>query len=258
MKLPLVEMAGRLLCYVDLVFVQQGQSDVSASSPCSQTKDASGRARRWWQLLRVYVLLCGRCRNAPAGAEQQPRALQLLLRWRMSHDMLFQKPQRCTEQKGCSPPVSPPRSVSPPPRRLEAPPAWSRKIPERVPPQPDSPAEMVRKSAWTLVVLWVLYFVQGLPFGFQSKSLPLLLRERGFTLRHIGYANLLSVPWTCKFLVSPFVDRWGVGLPCGHRKAWILPMQCCLIVACLLAAWIFVRWPPPPLAQTLSSLDTCH
>ena len=48
----------------------------------------------------------------------------------------------------------------------------------------------------TIVLLWVLYFVQGLPFGFQSKSLPLLLRERGFDLRHIGYANLLSLPWT--------------------------------------------------------------
>jgi hypothetical protein len=166
----------------------------------------------------------------------------------------------CKEEKDCSPPVSPPR---PKKRRLEAPLDSPWKIPAHVPkpapPQPDSPAEMVRKSAWTLVVLWVLYFVQGLPFGFQSKSLPLLLRERGFTLRHIGYANLLSVPWTCKFLVSPFVDRWGVGSPWGHRKIWILPMQCCLIVACLLAAAIFVRWPPPaPLAQTLSPLDTCN
>ena len=95
----------------------------------------------------------------------------------------------------------------------------------------------------TLLLLWVLYCVQGLPFGFQSKSLPLLLRERGFTLRHIGYANLLSAPWTCKFLVSPFVDRWGASSSWGRRRVWILPMQCCLIVACLLAAAIFVRDP---------------
>ena len=96
----------------------------------------------------------------------------------------------------------------------------------------------------TLVLLWVLYCVQGLPFGFQSKSLPLLLRERGFTLRHIGYANLLSVPWTCKFLISPLVDRWGATSPWGRRRIWIVPMQCCLIVACLLAAAIFVRDAP--------------
>lgn len=93
----------------------------------------------------------------------------------------------------------------------------------------------------SLVLLWVLYFVQGLPFGFQSKSLPLLLRERGFTLRHIGYANLLSVPWTCKFLISPFVDRWGASSRWGRRKAWIFPMQFCLIVACLAAAYNYVR-----------------
>ena len=105
----------------------------------------------------------------------------------------------------------------------------------------------------TLVLLWVLYCVQGLPFGFQSKSLPLLLRERGFTLRHIGYANLLSVPWTCKFLVSPLVDRWGATSPWGRRRVWILPMQCCLIVACLLAAAIFVRdSPSSPSPQALS------
>ena len=40
-------------------------------------------------------------------------------------------------------------------------------------------------------LLWLCYFVQGLPFGFQSKSLPLLLKEQGYTLRQIGYANVL-------------------------------------------------------------------
>ena len=97
------------------------------------------------------------------------------------------------------------------------------------------------RSMESLVLLWVLYFVQGLPFGFQSKSLPLLLRERGFTLRHIGYANLLSVPWTCKFLIAPFVDRWGASSRWGRRKAWIFPMQFCLVVACLAAAYNYVR-----------------
>ena len=106
----------------------------------------------------------------------------------------------------------------------------------------------MNQQTWTLLLLWILYFVQGLPFGFQSKSLPLLLRERGFTLRHIGYANLLSVPWTCKFIVSPFVDRWGAESQLGRRKVWILPMQGFLIVACLLAAAIFVR-------ATLSALS---
>eukprot|EP01051_Picozoa_sp_SAG22_P037733 SAG22_NODE_18992_length_279_cov_0.577778_1_plen_53_part_01 len=49
-----------------------------------------------------------------------------------------------------------------------------------------------------LQLLWLCYFVQGLPFGFQSKSLPLLLKEQGYTLRQIGYANVLSAPWTFK------------------------------------------------------------
>jgi|EP01047_Picozoa_sp_COSAG01_P090212 PAT family beta-lactamase induction signal transducer AmpG len=91
-----------------------------------------------------------------------------------------------------------------------------------------------------LALLWVLYFVQGLPFGFQSKCLPLLLRERGFTLSQIGYAHLLSAPWTLKFLVSPFIDRWGRGAPMGHRKSWILPTQLCLIGACVIASRVVV------------------
>lgn len=89
-----------------------------------------------------------------------------------------------------------------------------------------------------MALLWVLYFVQGLPFGFQSKTLPLLLRERGFTLAQIGYANMLSIPWTLKFLICPFLDRWGRDLPFGHRKAWIVPTQLLLIVACAVASWV--------------------
>ena len=37
-----------------------------------------------------------------------------------------------------------------------------------------------------LGLLGALYFSQGLPFGFFTQGLPVLLRQRGFSLAEIG------------------------------------------------------------------------
>lgn len=44
----------------------------------------------------------------------------------------------------------------------------------------------------TLGLLSSLYFVQGLPFGFQATALPVYLREEGLSLTGIGFATALS------------------------------------------------------------------
>ncbi len=75
-----------------------------------------------------------------------------------------------------------------------------------------------------LVLLTALYLAQGLPFGFFTQALPVLLRNSGLSLPAIGFANLLTLPWALKFLWAPSVDRWhleGVGL----RRSWLLPLQ---------------------------------
>jgi MFS family permease len=78
-----------------------------------------------------------------------------------------------------------------------------------------------------LVPLLLLYFSQGLPFGFQATTLPLLLRSRGMSLQAIGFAGLLAAPWLAKALWAPWVDRYGNDR-IGRRKSWILPMQAAL------------------------------
>ena len=74
-----------------------------------------------------------------------------------------------------------------------------------------------------LAFLLALYFVQGLPFGFQAKALPIYLREQGVGLTEIGLLGALALPWMLKALWAPLVDRYG-STRFGRRKSWIVPM----------------------------------
>jgi MFS family permease len=87
-------------------------------------------------------------------------------------------------------------------------------------------------APWKLGVLSALYFAQGLPFGFQSNALPLFLTELGVSMREVGFARALAVPWMLKALWGPFVDR------AHSRKAWIIPMQLGLVATCVAAAFV--------------------
>jgi MFS family permease len=90
-------------------------------------------------------------------------------------------------------------------------------------------------AARKLGILWTLYFVQGLPFGFQATALPVYLREAGVSLTGIGLATALALPWSLKVLWAPLVDRYGGGRM-GRRRSWILPLQLALAAACAAAA----------------------
>ncbi len=79
-----------------------------------------------------------------------------------------------------------------------------------------------------LAILWLLYFVQGLPFGFQVSAVPVLLREAGASLTVISLAGgAISAPWLLKPLWAPWVDASAT------RKAWIVPMQAALALGAL-------------------------
>ncbi|HEY5450019.1 MAG TPA: MFS transporter [Polyangia bacterium] len=80
-----------------------------------------------------------------------------------------------------------------------------------------------------LGLLGALYFSQGLPFGFFSQALPVLLRKQGVSLGQIGLSYLLVLPWALKFLWAPLIDRRF--LPAfGRRKSWIVPLQLASVV----------------------------
>jgi MFS family permease len=88
-----------------------------------------------------------------------------------------------------------------------------------------------------LVLLGSLYLAQGLPYGFFTQALPVLLRNEGLALPLIGLAHLLMLPWALKFLWAPLVDR--VDAPKrGRRRVVIVPLQigCAIVLAGLALA----------------------
>ncbi|MDB5969537.1 MAG: transporter [Hydrocarboniphaga sp.] len=74
-------------------------------------------------------------------------------------------------------------------------------------------------AAYTLTLLTGLYVAQGIPYGFFTQALPVLLRDAGMSLTAISLTSLLFLPWTLKFLWGPAVDR--IGAP----RTWLLPLQ---------------------------------
>ena len=66
-----------------------------------------------------------------------------------------------------------------------------------------------------LSILSILYFVQGAPYGFQSACLPILLRSQGSSFTSLGALKLLFLPWVCKPLYAPLIDRTK------SRKWWL-------------------------------------
>lgn len=76
-----------------------------------------------------------------------------------------------------------------------------------------------------LGLLSSLYLSQGLPFGFFTQALPVLLRHQGLSLPAIGLTHLLALPWALKFLWAPPMDRHG-SARWGRRRGYILPLQC--------------------------------
>ncbi len=87
---------------------------------------------------------------------------------------------------------------------------------------------MTARSKWLL--LGSLYFSQGLPYGFFTQALPVLLRQDGASLARIGLSGFLFLPWALKWLWAPWVDASGL------RKHWIVVLQIATIVTALALA----------------------
>ncbi|CAM4117115.1 MFS transporter [Acinetobacter pragensis] len=74
------------------------------------------------------------------------------------------------------------------------------------------------------ILLFSLYWAQGLPVGFMTHALPVILRAEGVSLAHIGGFGLLMLPWSIKIFWAPWVDRFGAA-DRGHYRSWIIPAQ---------------------------------
>lgn len=85
------------------------------------------------------------------------------------------------------------------------------------------------------LLLFSLYWAQGLPVGFMTHALPVILRAEGVSLAHIGGFGLLMLPWSIKIFWAPWVDRHALS-HLGHYRSWILPIQFLTVgVLCILS-----------------------
>jgi MFS family permease len=82
--------------------------------------------------------------------------------------------------------------------------------------------------SYKITLLIALYVAQGLPFGFFTLALPVLVRQAGYSLTAIAALNLLAAPWMLKFLWAPYLDHTGT------RRRWLLIFQAAAIVGALL------------------------
>lgn len=96
------------------------------------------------------------------------------------------------------------------------------------------------KVPHTYVLLFSLYWAQGLPVGFMSHALPVILRAQGVSLTHIGGFGLLMAPWAMKVLWAPWVDRYG-SQTFGHYRTWIIPTQILTVTILIILSFLPIQ-----------------
>lgn len=70
-----------------------------------------------------------------------------------------------------------------------------------------------------LLIISILYFAEGFPFGIIEQTLPVYFRIHGMSLVNVGLLSLLTLPYALKFLWAPAVDFLGT------RRQWITCVQ---------------------------------
>jgi len=64
-----------------------------------------------------------------------------------------------------------------------------------------------QKKRTLLVALAALYIAQGVPFGFATDYLPVVLRQANYSLTEIGAVTWLQLPWQLKIFWASIADR---------------------------------------------------
>lgn len=83
--------------------------------------------------------------------------------------------------------------------------------------------DLPRQDQRNFGLLVLLYFLQGIPMGLATGSVPFLLKDH-MSYSEIGIFTLASYPYSLKLFWSPIVDAvWSPNV--GRRKSWILPIQ---------------------------------
>ncbi len=91
-----------------------------------------------------------------------------------------------------------------------------------------------------LLAALLLGCASGLPLALSGATLQAWLTTEGASLKSIAWFSLVGLPYTWKFVWSPFLDRYAPPA-FGRRRGWMMVLQVAL--AALLAAMAFTAVP---------------
>ena len=76
---------------------------------------------------------------------------------------------------------------------------------------------------YRIMLLFILFFYQGMIFGFMDKAIPVILIQNGASLNQIGILSFAAYPWSFKFLTAPIMDTY-YSHSFGKRKTYLIPL----------------------------------
>jgi hypothetical protein len=77
--------------------------------------------------------------------------------------------------------------------------------------------------------IFIMYVVQGLPFGMQTDISPFLLKRWGYSYKSMGFVNLTFWPWVLKPLLAPYMEH--AEMPALRLSLWALAALHCGVCA---------------------------
>ncbi|CCH65198.1 AmpG permease [Richelia intracellularis HM01] len=81
-----------------------------------------------------------------------------------------------------------------------------------------------------MAVILLVGFSSGMPLFLTSKTLQAWMTVENVDLSTIGLFSLVGLPYSLKFLWSPFLDRFALPL-LGRRRGWLITLQIGLLLA---------------------------
>ncbi len=97
------------------------------------------------------------------------------------------------------------------------------------------PALSESKAA-RFVVVAILYFMQGVPFGLSTVGISAWLAANGATPTEVGaFVGIALLPWSLKLVNGLLMDRFTFK-PMGRRRVWIIAAQAMMAIVLLAMA----------------------
>jgi PAT family beta-lactamase induction signal transducer AmpG len=88
-----------------------------------------------------------------------------------------------------------------------------------------------------VLTVTLMGFASGLPFALSGSTLQAWFATVGIDVKTVGMFGLVGLPYTCKFLWAPLIDRFYPPA-LGRRRGWILLTQLGLLFSLSLLAFM--------------------